>query len=128
MGPDVLPGDVRDKDTITVRFAVENQCPLPALLGRSEALAPEKQSEFQRHVEPGKARYRIERGRRQIVDSEPALLDDAFNLRQPKFPGVVLFKGTARDKSEVIDTEDNRVEYWSVRGIERAIDENVVTF
>jgi hypothetical protein len=77
----VLTGDVGDKLPVSVLLAIENDSALLTLVGSSKALAAEKQSEFQRHVEPGQTGCVIERNCGKVVDTESALLDDALNLR-----------------------------------------------
>ena len=64
---------------------------------------------------------------RQIVDAESAFFNDPLDFNNRNSLCIILFKGTASDESEVIDAEDNSVEYRSVNGIERTIDEDVAT-
>lgn len=117
MGVDVLAGDVRNKGTITVRISVENQGPLPPLIRGPEPLATEEQPKFQRHVKSRKVCNYIHCDGGQVVDSESAFLNDPLDFGQPKLPGIILFKGTARDESEIINTKDNSVEYRPAAGI-----------
>jgi len=48
---DVLPSDVRNELLVPIRFEIENDAHLLPLALVPEPLAPEKQPEFERHVE-----------------------------------------------------------------------------
>lgn len=47
----VLTGNVRNVFLKAVAFSVEDQACLPPLGGRTEALAPQEEAEFERHIE-----------------------------------------------------------------------------
>jgi len=97
------------------------------LILRSKPPAPEKQPELQRHIEPRKICAGIQGDSGNVMDSKPALLDHSFDLREAKISRIVLLQRTAWDETEVIYSEDDRVEYRPVAKVERAVDEDVIT-
>lgn len=52
----------------------------------------------------------IQSDRREIVNSEPALLNDPFDFRQPHFTAIIIFQRAARDEAQIMHCEDNRLE------------------
>jgi hypothetical protein len=62
------------------------------------------------------------------VDAEFTFLDHSFDLRESEVCGVILFECAARDKTQIVDSEDNRIEDRTVACVKGTVDENVVTF
>jgi hypothetical protein len=91
----ILTGYVGNECAISVRLAVENQRPLLTLIGRAEPLAPEEKPEFKRHIEARQSRGGVQRDRGEIVNSEPALLDNALDFGQSDLSGIVIFPGAS---------------------------------
>ena len=75
---DILSTDVRNVFLKPMLLHFENQKRLPAMCG-AERLAPQVDTEFQRHVKSRKAGNYIQCDCGQIVDSESAFLNDPFD-------------------------------------------------
>jgi hypothetical protein len=126
--PNILPGNVRNELSVSVLFAVQYQGPLFTLILWSEPPAPQEQAEFQRHAISRKICDRVEGDGGKVIDSKPALLDHPFDLCEAKICSIVLLQRTARDESEVANGKDDGIEYRPVPVVERAVDEDVITF
>lgn len=81
MRPDILAGDVGNERAISVGLPIENQGPFLALIVRAKPLAAKKQPEFEGHIESRQPGGSIQLDRREVVNSEPAFLDNPLDFR-----------------------------------------------
>ena len=81
---------------------------LPLLSG-TEFLCPEKDPEFQRHVESRKIVLRVRFRPRQIVNTEGAFGDDVVNLLDADLAGIFFLQRAARLKPAGEEAENQRL-------------------
>jgi hypothetical protein len=90
-----------------------------------ESLTSQKQAEFERHVESRKIGALSETYGRYSVHSIRTLLNNPRDLIQADFAAVIGLKRTSRNKSEIVNSENDRIKYRLIRVVERAINKNV---
>lgn len=127
MSMDVLARDVGNETAVPVTIRVRNQAFLFAVVIAPESPAPQKQTQFQGHVESRQANHGIKADSRQVVDSESAFFNDPFNLGESDLGGVVIFQSAPRPKAKIIDCKHDPVEDGPAGRVERTVDEDVVT-
>jgi hypothetical protein len=70
----------------------------------------EEDAEFEGHVEPGQAVLRVEFGAGEVVDAISALVDQAIELLDARFPCVVGLSRGPGHEAAGIDGEDQGAE------------------
>lgn len=126
MGVDVHARQIRDEALVAILLDVEDQRALACLVLVAEVTRAEKDAEFERHVEAGKAVRRVQFGAREIVDTVSAVLNDRIELVDTGLAGVVQLARRARDEPTGVNSEDQRAEQRRVIVVEGAIDEDAV--
>lgn len=127
MGTNVLPGNIRNEISVTVRLSVQNQAVFFLLVIWAKALASKKKPQFKRHIEAGKTGGCVQFYRGKIIDPEFAFLNHPLDLRKAELGRIIVFQSTASDKTEIAYREDNCIEDRPITWVERAIDEDMVT-
>lgn len=85
---DVLPRDVRDESLISIPFFIDHQAALGTLGGTARAQSTYEQPEFEGHVEAWEAVHGVERRSRDVMEPEPALVDNSANLIHAHFASI----------------------------------------
>ena len=109
---------------IAVPFPVEDQAVLSFVDPGAEALSPEEDSKFKRHVEPRQVGARIQLGARDVVETKATTLHEFKYPIDPDLTGIGDFKGTMRDIAAIGDCEDQRVKERPVSLVEWTINED----
>ena len=63
-----------------------------------------------------------------VVDSVPALFDDALNLREPELSTVVFFPRGACDEAQIGDRKHYRIEHGLISLVEGTVYENMIAW
>ena len=127
MGMDVHAREIGNEPLIAVGLDVQDEQSLTLLPGAAVAFRAQKHAEFQRHVEPWQTGLGVEFSSREVVDAEPALLNQAEEPIHAGLARVIQLLGGSRAKAASVDRKDQGVEDRRVVIIERAVDEDVVS-
>jgi hypothetical protein len=85
---DVLARDIGNKGLIAERGSVEDQRLFLSVGPPAESFRPEKEPEFERHIEARQTRVRVRLGLGNVVDGIGAPTDDSADLLKPDFPAT----------------------------------------
>jgi hypothetical protein len=91
----------------------------------AESFRPEKEPEFERHIEARQTRVRVRLGLGNVVDGIGAPTDDSADLLKPDFPAIIGFAGATRREAGAHDSKDDSLEMVLIVSGERTVYENV---
>ena len=120
----VLARDIGQRGSIAISARVEDKRNFSLLRTRTKALGTEEHPKFEGHIEAGKLRSSIKFHDGNIMNAEPRLLDDAFDLGQPVFARVADLKCAARPVAASVHGEQECSKDLLVVWREWAIDED----
>jgi hypothetical protein len=115
-----------EMNLVTIRFCVEDQQPLLALLRPTVAFGSHKNAQLQGHVEARELVYGIWFGPRDIVNAVPALLDQAIELLTASLSTVIKLARRSRQKSASTNPKNQGMKGFGVVVVERTVDEDIV--
>src|SRR5271155_3982789 len=90
--------EIRKRISISIRFLIQDQATLAAV-ALAAKLASQKQSQFERHIEPRKTRLSMQSDKRQIMYTELAFRDDVENLGQPLLCRIIPVESAKRPET-----------------------------
>jgi len=106
MRVDIHTRKIGDELLIPVWLSVEDQQPLLLLGCRSEPLGPEKNTEFQRHVESWKLGGGIQLRPRNVMNAITALSNQTIKLLDPRLTTIIHFPGGSRAETACINRKN----------------------
>jgi hypothetical protein len=120
-----VPGEVADISMVPVLVAIQDQAGFGSLIGIAEAIGAQEEAQLERHVESGQASGRL--GARDVVNAPTAVSDQGDDFLETNLAAVVAFQSAAWPQPACGDSEDECVADWPVLGVERTVEEHILS-
>lgn len=114
MRVNIHAGQIGHKALIPVLLNIQHKRAFGFLCRTTKSLRPQEYPKFQRHIEPWQVIDLIQLSSGNIVNSEPAFMDNIVEFFNPGLRTVIKFPCRAGDKSTGVDNKNQCIKDWLI--------------